>query len=138
MHNYSRAGRFHVGFSLLELMIALVISAILSGSAVVYYRHDALRARRIDAKVALYAVAECMETYHFNHHTYTGASLTTLGLSAETQAHDYGLKIEDAGVDEYNLIAVPNVQDSECGTFSLNQVGAKQVSGTKGVAWCWS
>jgi len=125
------------GFSLIEIMIVLVITAILTGSATIYYQHTALRARRVEGRLALLSLSERMEAYHFKNHTYTGATPSTLGMPAQTEHQAYWLVVEGATNDEYQLRADPSVEDSACGSLMLSELGVKTVTGKGAFSECW-
>lgn len=126
------------GFSLIEIMIVLVITAILAGSATVYYQHSALRTRRVEGKLALMSLSERMEAYHFKNHTYLGATPSMVGVPAVTEHQAYRLIVESASNDQYRLEAQPSFNDSACDAFILSELGEKTVTGSKSAKACWS
>lgn len=72
--------RFHNGFTLLELMIALVIAAALVAIAIPSYAHyrEQMRINRAEADVAEIALA--LQRYHSQHFTFP-ATLADLGMA---------------------------------------------------------
>ncbi len=56
------------GFSLIELLIALALVAILSAIAYPAYHHHVIKTRRAGAKVELMDLAARLEQYRLIHH----------------------------------------------------------------------
>lgn len=134
------------GFTLIELLITVAIIGILASIAIPSYRDSVIKSRRTDAKSALTQASAAMERYFTERQTY---SLATLGTNAgdifSTASSDgyYTLSfsvVPTAAV--YTLQAAPTAglsqtSDTKCGTFTLNQLGTKTVSGTGSVSDCW-
>jgi type IV pilus assembly protein PilE len=115
-------------FTLLELVIALAIAAILAVFAVPSYRSQVARSHRIDAASALYRAAQFIET---------GAPGNTSPLPAGLdQAPPFGTAIyrlhalspDDANggyaVEARPLESGP-MRDDGCGTFVLDATGLR-------------
>ena len=134
------------GFTLLELMIALAISAVLVASAVPSYRSHVARTHRIDAASALYRAAQFVEGM-------TGDSAASLPPGAD-QAPQFGTAVYRLRVlpaDEtnggYAVEAAPTetgpMRDDPCGVFTLDATGLRgNRSGANGVTLtngdCWN
>jgi len=85
------------GFTLIELMIALVIIAVLSAIALPSYREYMLKSRRSSAIAALTAVTQAQERWRSNRATYSD-SLTSLGFaSSTTDDGNYELTLSGLG-----------------------------------------
>lgn len=125
------------GFSLIEMIVTLGIVLVLASLSVVYYQHQVTQARRVDAKVALLDLAGRLESYHFDHLTYEGATPPGLGLASTTENQDYTLQVSQASVDSYLIQAIPTLVDSGCGTFTLNAQGVRGVTGSSTAEACW-
>lgn len=127
------------GFTLLELMITLAIIAMLAAVALPLYQNQVQKARRADAIQALEYAAARQEQHYFQHQRYSDA-IAELGGSRSPDGH-YVLSVTLASNGQgYTLTATasgPQQQDSQCGSYTLNQVGERKITGTGGVATCW-
>ena len=84
------------GFSLIELLVALTIIAILSAIAIPIYNNYLLRAHRVDAMTSITTIALNEEEHRLNNGVYA-AALTDLwsqgGNSATTEQGFYNLTL---------------------------------------------
>lgn len=131
------------GFTLMELMIAVVVFGILAAVAVPSYREHVAASRRTDAKAALLAVAQLMERTYTERGTYAGVTLGATGIYPSTSPQGYyTLSIASQDADGFSLLATRTglqVGD-KCGNYTYNQAGAKGVaSASTGytAAKCW-
>lgn len=141
------------GFTLIELMIALVIVAILAGLALPAYQDSVIKSRRSEAKAALLDLQNRMERYFIDKNTYVDACITgatgctaansVLG-SITTENGYYELSIPAPTATAYILKATPKgaqTKDTKCKTLTLSNTGAKGVEGspppTSTAAECW-
>jgi type IV pilus assembly protein PilE len=135
------------GFSLIELLVALLITSILSVTAYSGYQFLIIKSERTDAKLALLDLACRMELHHTNHNTYKTATIGT-GQKTDIMSHSlspqqhYQISIHDATDDTYTLKATRNLpnRDDACTILMLNQSGTKtaaNVSHVKTTAHCW-
>ena len=96
-HACSTAPRSSRGFTLIELMIAVVVIAILAGLAFPSYMNSLRKGRRAEAFAALAAVQQAQERWRANKPGYasdlTSASPTGLGLQSTTGGGLYGISI---------------------------------------------
>jgi len=147
------------GFTLIELMIALVIVAILAGLALPAYQDSVIKSRRSEAKAALLDLQNRMERFFIDKNTYNNACITGVGTcasgnsvlgSATTENGYYQLSITvTGGGTGYTLKAAPQgaqTKDTKCQTLTLTNTGAKGVAGpaptgtpapTSSAANCW-
>jgi type IV pilus assembly protein PilE len=133
------------GFTLIELMIALVIVAILAGIAVPSYRNYVLRSHRVEATAALLKVAAAQEKFYLQNNTYTDnvGDVAGLGYSTtddtdkfDTESGWYEIKVTAADNEVFTLTATAKgdqVNDSKCASFTLESSGAKSATTDE----CW-
>lgn len=69
------------GFTLIELMIAVAIVAIITAVALPAYQNSVLKGRRADALAAVAAIQQSQERWRGNQPAYS-TSLTDLGVTA--------------------------------------------------------
>jgi type IV pilus assembly protein PilE len=134
------------GFTLIELMIAVVVIAILASIAVPSYRSYVLRAQRTDATAALQRVRAAQEKFFLQNQRYMApAELTALGLNAtEHGYYTIASAVPDPdrpGVISFKLTAAPvpggpQATDTKCTSFTLNDTGIRG-SAPNPVETCW-
>ena len=145
------------GFSLIELMIAVAIVAILAAIAFPMYTKQVQHSRRVDARTAVLDIAGREERYLSTNSTYTN-SPANLGYTAAAAfpmtvgSGYYQVNVTvAAGVPPlgptYTAFAVPvagssQVNDLACQYFSVDNTGfqfssATGVGGTNTASICW-
>lgn len=142
----------HSGFSLLELIMALMVFSIVAVIAVPAYQQQLYKSRRSDAQASLISLQLAQEQYRANCLQYatTLASNSncnpdghyTLSASAISANHYYQLSIQSATSNSYILTATATeIQsgDSHCQTLSIDQSGTKAArTGNGQIATdCW-
>lgn len=127
-----------LGFTLLELTIALACTAILTSLAWPNYQALLQRNQRAQARTALLQAAHWLERAASANGNYPApAEVPTNVLHIE--AVNYKLSLISTS-QTYTLSAVPYGQQSTdaCGTLTLNHLGARGVQGTSQTsASCW-
>ena len=151
MYKASTPRRHNQGFTLMELMIAVVIVGIITAIALPAYQAQLMRARRTDAKTALLDLASREEKYFAINNQYTTLA-SLLGYSSSATPLNQPV-VSSSNSTIYYVLTVtlpaanppsfqgaatpqgPQLRDTECGTFWLDNTGAKttQFSG----ASCW-
>jgi type IV pilus assembly protein PilE len=140
------------GFSLLEMMVALVVAGILFFVALPAYQHAVLKSTRAAARAALLEVMARQEQYFVNHKRYA-VDLAALGLSepyhvdnrggASNPANaSYRIRLEIAEGEYAGARAEPlnrQAGDQGCMAFSLSRLGVRTVSGALSASpgECW-
>jgi type IV pilus assembly protein PilE len=144
----SRGGR---GITLIELLTALVVAAILAAIAVPSYRGQVLRAQRTEATAALLRISAAQEA-HFLQHNRFAASLSAappagLGVAPVTERGYYELAVELTAADGSAYLARARPRgaagqrdDALCREFSLDHNGlrgARNASAADTTTVCW-
>lgn len=141
------------GFTLLELVVALAIAAILAQLATSGYETTLLRSRRLDARTALLAVASAQERHYLEHGRYAARFDPTateddlaaaLPLAATSPDGHYALRLAtDPDALQYAATALPRAtqrRDRACARLTLDHAGhrtASDVRGADATAACW-
>lgn len=114
-------------------MLVIFIISLLSMFAVPTYKSYLLKTQRIEAKSALYALANSLENYRLKSGTYKEAPLSDKIVSAK-----YILKILSATHSEFTIQAtLKNLKhDVECQVFTLTNAGIKRSLGSS-PNQCW-
>jgi len=139
------------GFTLIDLLVAVAIVAILVAIAMPSYQNQILASRRPDAKTALLDLAAREERYltlnPVNGYTNVAANLgyaafpVNLGTGATP---DYQLSVVAVTPTSFLLQAVPlNAQANDtCGTYTLDNLGNQlsiypAATAPQTIAGCW-
>lgn len=145
-----RHDRTNSGFTLLELMIALGVAALLALIAVPSYQEQLRKSRRADAIVALTVLANRLEMRRSELNAYP-ANATEVGTFLPTTATSspqgyYTLSFEGIGTDstatKFKIRATrsstgPQAGDGQCGDYRLTEQGVRSITGTGTLAECW-
>lgn len=127
------------GFSLLELLIALAIVAILATITVPSFSGLVEKSRRSDAISALLQAQLAQERWRSRNASYS-PSLDALGWASPVSPEGYyELRISEADVASYRILAQPRAvqQRDSCGVFAINANGPDYSEGYAGPA-CWN
>lgn len=135
------------GFTLIELMIAVAILAILATVALPSYTDYIRRSQITDATSTLAARRTSMEQFHQDHRNYgTGTTCgndgTTQKVPAEvaTEHFTYGCVMSNAN-QNYVLTATGNPGNTNGHVYTINDAGTRTTTKFKDVAQsgknCW-
>ena len=112
------------GFTLIELMIAVMIVGIIAAVAIPSYQSQVTKSRRADAQGALTGLANAMERYFTNQNTYAGAAVGDGGIFPDQAPLDggtkyYQLSISAQDASSYTLQATPIAGGAQAGDGAL-------------------
>ncbi|MEJ2139782.1 MAG: type IV pilin protein [Gammaproteobacteria bacterium] len=136
------------GVSLLELLAAMAIVALLFSLAIPAWREQVRKARRIDATSLLLHAATRQEFFRLANHRYANSAELFLappaGLGLRTEHKSYSLSSQ-AGADDFLLTASiiaggPQGDDEECRQMTIDETGrraATDSNGTDTSSRCW-
>lgn len=149
----SRGAR-EAGFTLIELMAAIVIGALLMAIAVPSYTSQVRKSRRTDAKSALMDMATREERYLSLNNAYTNASANLGygpgGFPQTVGSGYYTISVApptaaSAGVAAaFTATATPigaQTKDTQCQSFSIDSTGkqlATDSGGNDTTTTCWN
>jgi type IV pilus assembly protein PilE len=120
-----RAKQACAGFTLIETLISLAITAVLSSIAYPSFDGQVQRARRSDALVTVMLVQLAEERWRANRQTY--ASLTEIGMPGTSPSGHYTLQLASVSEQGYELLATatgPQARDTSCRNLRLSMLGA--------------
>ncbi|NVM78934.1 type IV pilus assembly protein PilE [Duganella sp. SG902] len=143
------------GFSLMELLVALVIAAILAAYVMPVYQQHIVRTRRGEAQSALLKLMMQQERFHSQHNSYIAFSAGSTdaearhfqwwsGASAPTSAYEIEGKACDGELISQcvQLVARPGTalvdsrfHDDDCRMLTLTSTGQRIATGP--AAGCW-
>jgi type IV pilus assembly protein PilE len=151
MHKVDRKGwptrrhRTGLGFTLIELMIAVVIFALLAAIAYPNYINHIRKSRRAEAKTLLLEAQSKQERFLTENNVYA-TSMTTLGYAANptpTENAWYTVAVTNVvGPPDpsFRLDAIPQndqTNDTACGTLQIDSFGRQFITGSSTVNRCW-
>lgn len=137
------------GFTLIEVMIALVIVAITTMIAAASYRGHVLRSHRVEAVQALLAAAAEQEKFHLSFGRYgdrldASASDDPPGLpvASLTPGGYYALTVASASSAEFRVVATATSDraDPSCRMMTIDESGRRVAidsGGADSTRRCW-
>jgi type IV pilus assembly protein PilE len=135
------------GFTLLELMIAVVVVAILAAIAVPNYQSYMIKTRRAAAAACLLELSQFMERFYTVNLRYdkdsngTGVALPNTQCRTDLAGY-YTFISENLAARTYILSAAPHGAQldndpSKCGNLTIDQAGKKGAAEGADVGMCW-
>ena len=93
------------GFTLVEVVVACAVAAVLAAVALPTYRGTVMKSRRADAVAALSRLQAAEERYRASHGFY-GADLGALGVGARSAEGLYSIEVALTGAEAYRAQAL--------------------------------
>ncbi|HTT09572.1 MAG TPA: type IV pilin protein [Burkholderiaceae bacterium] len=152
------------GFTLIELVVAMLIIGVLASIAIPSYMAYLGRSKRAAAKSVLVDTANQLERNYTTFGCYNKTSVatcqsqgagsdfalgTTVAPSDGPASYNVAVAFGGATGQQYTLTATPcgasgacpagsdNFVDPDCGALTLTQAGARGITGSSTVAICW-
>ena len=126
------------GFTLIEIMIAVAIVAIIAAVALPSYQEQVRKSRRSDAKIGLEKAAALQEQHRFTNNTYSsdvndiGGQLGTLLSPEGNYTITTTITAANTGctTDGFCFLLTATARgvqadDTDCSTFTLTNTGVK-------------
>ncbi|MEZ5660599.1 MAG: type IV pilin protein [Burkholderiaceae bacterium] len=138
-----RAG--NAGFTLIELMVAVAVMAILTAIALPNYSEYMLRSARADARATMMEASQFMQRFYAMNNAYdrtrTGAAVAlppALTQSPRDGAARYMIQVVGLTPDSYSIRATPVGASAtdRCGWLALQSTGRRK-SQNLTVDECW-
>lgn len=126
------------GFTLVEVMIAVVIIGLLAAIAIPAFTDSVRKSRRAEAFSALSAVQQAQERWRGNHASYSSALANTatgsnpangLGIAATTASGYYGIAISGASATGYTVTATGVSETSQAADGACKVLAARMNGG---------
>jgi type IV pilus assembly protein PilE len=140
------ASRRQSGVTLIELLVAVGIVAILAAIAYPSYQRYVARTHRNAATACLSQYAQVMEQHYTANLSYVGAPPITTpqpcsGQNELNRRYTIAVRAGSVTQSAYILDATPistqAAVDAQCGTLTLDQSGARFTSVTANRDTCW-
>lgn len=142
----NRLPKNQAGMTLIELMVAVCIVGILTMIAYPNYSTYVVRSKRNLATACLQEAAQYMERFYTTNLRYdqaidgTAVALPTTSCVSDMK-DNYVLAVASVSANAFVLKVTPQggqaSSDTQCGTLTLSQSGARTVSGTGTTSTCW-
>src|SRR5690554_4552906 len=130
------------GFTLIELMVALAILAIVMAVAIPSYTIYVTRSNRTEGKAILMNAAQALERCYTRYSVYNSANCqVSFPIDSENGWYQMAAADQTINAASYTLVAAPQgtqaTRDTDCGSFTLTHNGTRGRSGTADIEDCW-
>ena len=128
---YPESSTKNAGFTLMEVMIAMAIIAVISAYAISSYQKTELKSRRADAKSALANLSQTLERCYTQNFKYKGCTTLdtgTITVSTTSQRGYYTMSVPTISTGYYTAVATavgtgPQAKDTGCTIMYQTNVG---------------
>jgi type IV pilus assembly protein PilE len=137
-----RSSRRQAGFTLIELVVAVLVVGILAAIAYPSYMQYTMRANRGDATRALMYTAQQLERCYSQTFSYVGCANVPYGWIRSNNGYYWVIVSAWAGTPNgWNMWAMPvgppQSNDAQCGWFFMSSNNFQWSSGTLTPQQCW-
>jgi type IV pilus assembly protein PilE len=116
----------HAGFTLIEIMIAVIIVAVLAAVALPSFLDSMRKGRRAEAFAAIAALQQAQERWRTNNATYTTV-LGNLGIAAATPNYDLSIAAPSGNAADLALGYIVSAE-GKAGTSQANDAQCRKLS----------
>ncbi|MEK9774571.1 MAG: type IV pilin protein [Quisquiliibacterium sp.] len=127
-----------LGFSLLELMIAVAVVGILAAVALPSYQDFVRKGRRAEAREALTRVMQAQERWRSNNVSYSAELATELKQPATSVDGNYAISVSGASGTGYTVTATAQAKqsgDTACPSITVTVAATTTTYGPSNACW---
>ncbi|MBO2929641.1 type IV pilin protein [Pseudomonas otitidis] len=132
------------GFTLIELMIAVVVLSVLLAIAIPSYSQYVLRSNRTEAQAYLSDAAARQERYFTQNNSYVTntSDISKLGISTLSRTGLYQLTVSAGNSSDGGFVLTATAtgtqsRDKDCKALTLNAIGSRGFTGSGALNDCW-
>lgn len=132
-----------LGFTLVEILIAVGIVGILTAIAYPSYQQYVLKSRRTDALSTMSQDQIILERCYAQNFAYNTACAALPSFPQTSPQGFYSISLSNLSATTYTLTAVPlgtQLKDTTCANMSVNQANVKTATDSSSVSQskCWN
>jgi len=132
-----------LGFTLVEILVAIAIVGILTAIAYPSYLSYVLQSRRSDALATLSQDQMSLERCYAQNFSYSAACSAMPSFPQTSPQGFYTINLTNLSATTYTLTATPlgtQTKDTTCASMSVNQANVKTASDSSSAASskCWN